>query len=895
MDTPVNAPAVIATPLAVPVSILEVPFISFVYMTKSSVVWVIFGFFMPEITKLTSTAPDNGAGDVPLGANITATFSEAMDPLTISTATFTLEQGTTPVAGTVIYAGVTAIFNPTGDFAPNTLYTATMMTGVADLSGNELASDYIWTFTTGAAPDNTAPMVSSTAPANVAVDVPLGANIAATFSEAMDPLTISTATFTLYDGAAPVLGTVTYAGVTAMFNPTNALVPGTVYIATIETEAADLTGNPLASAYAWSFTTGAAQDTTAPTVSSTAPANGAIGVPLSANLAATFSEAMDPLTITTLTFTLAHGTIPVSGAVIYAGVTAVFNPTVNLLPNTLYTATIKTGAADLSGNALASAYVWTFTTGALPDTTAPMVSSTAPADADIDVPLGANLAATFSEAMNPLTINTATFTLALGVTPLPGTVTYAGVTAMFNPAGILLPNTLYTGTITAGVADLSGNALASDYVWNFTTGAAPDITAPTVISTDPADLDVGVPANRKVAATFSEAMDPLTISTATFTLYDGAVPVVGTVTYAGVTATFAPTGGLALNTLYTATVTIGAADLSGNGLASDHVWTFTTGPLADITAPTVFSTDPIDGAIGVPLNKKIAATFSEAIDPLTITTVTITLDQGLTPIPGTVTYEGLTAVFTPAGNLTFSTAYTATVTTGVTDLAGNALASDYVWNFTTGVSTGQDGIDLRSAGTFAILAGATVTSTGPSIVNGDLGLSPGAAVVGFPPAILNGLLFTGVSSLAGQAKLDLTVAFNDAAGRSVGPVSLPGDLSGLTLYPGLYTNSTSVMLSAGNVTLDAQGDANAVFIFQMGSTLTTGSGTQVILSGGAKAGNIYWQVGTSATLGTTSIFKGNILASASITLATGATLEGRALTQIAAVSLDASTITVPAP
>jgi hypothetical protein len=171
----------------------------------------------------------------------------------------------------------------------------------------------------------------------------------------------------------------------------------------------------------------------------------------------------------------------------------------------------------------------------------------------------------------------------------------------------------------------------------------------------------------------------------------------------------------------------------------------------------------------------------------------------------------------------------------------------------------------------------------------------GQTLIRFPPGVLNGQVFTGVDSAAGQAKEDLTTAFNEAAGRSTGSISLPGDLSGLTLFPGLYTNATSVMLSVGTVTLDAQGDPNAVFLFQMGSTLTTGSFTEVILAGGADIANIYWQVGSSATLGTDSIFKGNILAQESITLNTGATLDGRALTQTSAVSLDNAIVTAPAP
>ena len=144
-----------------------------------------------------------------------------------------------------------------------------------------------------------------------------------------------------------------------------------------------------------------------------------------------------------------------------------------------------------------------------------------------------------------------------------------------------------------------------------------------------------------------------------------------------------------------------------------------------------------------------------------------------------------------------------------------------------------------------------------------------------------------------QAKLDLTVAYNDAAGRTVAPITVAGNIGGQTLAPGLYKSTSSLAISSGDLTLDAQGDANAVFIFQIASSLTTTSGRQVILSGGAMASNIFWQVGSSATLGTTSVFKGNILADQSITLTTGATLDGRALARIGAVTLDSNTVTKP--
>ncbi len=200
--------------------------------------------------------------------------------------------------------------------------------------------------------------------------------------------------------------------------------------------------------------------------------------------------------------------------------------------------------------------------------------------------------------------------------------------------------------------------------------------------------------------------------------------------------------------------------------------------------------------------------------------------------------------------------------------------------------------DLHGAAAFAILAGATVTNTGLSVVTGNLGVGPGSSVTGFPPGILNGVLHVADPTTV-QAMLDLTAAYNDLAGRTLAPVSVAGNLGGTTLRPGLYKSTSSLSISSGDLTLDGQGQSNGVFIFQIASALTTTAGRKVILIGGAKAANIFWQVGSSATIGTTSTFNGSILADQSITLNTGATLNGRALARIGGVTLDATSVVIP--
>ncbi|MPZ92727.1 MAG: DUF3494 domain-containing protein [Actinobacteria bacterium] len=202
----------------------------------------------------------------------------------------------------------------------------------------------------------------------------------------------------------------------------------------------------------------------------------------------------------------------------------------------------------------------------------------------------------------------------------------------------------------------------------------------------------------------------------------------------------------------------------------------------------------------------------------------------------------------------------------------------------------QATVDLGTADSFAVLAGQGVTNTGPTVVNGDLGTHPNPAVTGFPPGTVNGTIHA-ADDVALQAQNDLTTAYNDAAGRT--PVATIGtELGGQTLTPGVYNSESGTFEITGTLTLDAQGDPNAVFIFQMASTLVTASGSSVILINGAQSCNVFWQVGSSATLGTTTTFRGNILALTSITATTGATVDGRLLARNGAVTLDTNIITI---
>ncbi len=424
---------------------------------------------------VSSTSPADGETGVAINSTITVTFSEEVQSSTINTNTFTVSDGSSNISGTVSYTDMTAIFTTAGNLSHSATYTVTISTGVRDLAENALASDYTWSFTT--TDDADPPTVSSTSPPNGGAGVAINRTITATFSEEMQSSSLDTSTFTVSDGNGNISGSVSYGDTTATFTPSGNLFSYTAYTARITTGVKDFGGNAMESLYTWSFMTTGDVDFTAPTVSSTSPANGAAGVDVSSTITATFSEEMDASTITTDTFTVNDGSSYISGTVSYSDMTAAFTPSGNLPAYTTITARITAGVRDLVGNALTSDYAWSFTTTG--DFTVPAVKSTSPANGAAGVDVGSIITATFSEEMDASTITADTFTVNDGSGNLSGTVSYGDKKATFTPSDNLAYSTTYTAVISTGVMDSAENALSAPYTWSFTTESAPVATPTT--------------------------------------------------------------------------------------------------------------------------------------------------------------------------------------------------------------------------------------------------------------------------------------------------------------------------------------------------------------------------------------------------------------------------------
>ena len=610
----------------------------------------------------------------------------------------------------------------------------------------------------------------------------------------------------------------------------------------------------------------------APTVTAVAPANNADGVATNNTLiTANFSEPMAAIGgASSFTVTCAAPCVNPAGTV---SLDASKRIAIFALPagstlatGTTYTATV-TGATSLAtGLALAAPYAWKFSTGVVADTTRPRLSFTVPATTSpgptAAVPTNTAISAVFTEDMAPASITGTSFTLACTApcAAPAGTVTYAvgNQTAIFTPAAPLAANTTYVATVTTGATDLAGNALAgnqaalpaaSNYVWSFTTAAT---AAPagnvSVQSTNPAASASSVCTNATVNATFNAPsglrMNPATINSSVFTVA-GAAPVVAS---------------------------------------------------------------------------------------------SVVLDNS----------TGLIATFTPAAPLVAGTQYTARIkggATGAADLAvpANLMLADKVWTFTAvncAVPPAPPAVALGSAGLFGVFGGtAGVTNQGlNTVINGNIGTTAvSTAVTGFHDAgpgctytetplnigTVNGLIYTAAPpptvacpsegnattfQAATLARANALAAYNALVAMPGGPDPGAGNLANKTLAPGVYTAAAgSFMIQGGNLTLDAQGNANATWVFQMATTLTVGGPgaafpSSIILANGAQAKNVFWQVGSAATInaGGGGTMAGTIISQAGVEISTPGnvsivTINGRALSLGASVTMVNTVINVPAP
>lgn len=439
-----------------------------------------------------------------------------------------------------------------------------------------------------------------------------------------------------------------------------------------------------------------------------------------------------------------------------------------------------------------------------------------------------------------------------------------------------------------------------------------DTSLPTVTATTPVDGATGVTLGGNIAVTFSEPMDPATLTASSLILKQGASAIAGSVDYSGFTAHFRPSQALDPDTLYTVTLSPGASDTAGNALAEAYTWSFTTGTTVDTTAPTVLTTVPAANALNVIANRSLSAEFSEPLAPSSLNDLSFTVaGPGATPVPGTLTYAASRATFTPDSALTLDTRYEVTITTDVEDLAGNPLASPFTWSFTTRdtATQGPAPVRLGTAGGFVILAKSGVDTVPTSAVTGHIGVSPidSTALTGFSLSLdatqefatstqVTGKLFASDFTAPTPSNLttaigDLEIAYSDAAGR-VTPDFIElgaGEVGGLTLAPGLYLWSTGLSIST-DVTLD--GGADDVWIFQIAGDVSIASGARVNLSGGAANHNVFWQTFGQVKLGAAAHLEGVVLCQTAIILETGATVNGRLLAQTA-VTLDQATVTQP--
>jgi hypothetical protein len=722
-----------------------------------------------------------------------------------------------------------------------------------------------------------APSVTATTPATNTNDVLVyDPMITATFNEAVTVVgSGASLVVTCASSCINPMGTVSVDSTNriATFTPVADLMAMTQYTVTITGAKSLATGLTLKSPYSWNFTTGAAS--TAVTVTAVAPTANSTGVSINNTIiSADFNETIAPVMGTaSFTLTCALPCVNPTGSVTRDPTNRVaiytLTPGSQLEPMTVYTASISGVHSLVTGAPLVAPFVWTFTTGSTADTTRPRVTFTVPATTSQGTTSGVltNVAITavFSENMAPASISPTSFSLtcvAPCVNPV-GSVSYAvgTKTMVFTPSMALMANTTYTAQITSVTTDVAGNALAgnqatlpaaSNYVWMFTTTADATVAGKvSVTDTNPADNAGNVCPDAAINATFAVPsgvrMNPISVNSSNFTVTEATVaktPVIATAvvldTATGRIASFDPLNDLVPGVTYTATLKGGANGVKDSAIPAN---TMTTDYSWDFTAVDCSITPPVL----IPLGS--AATFG------TFGGSAGTTNQGiLTIINGDI---GTTAV-----------------STAVTGFHDNGVGCIY-----------------------------TETPLNIGTVNGKIYTSAPSPTVACPT---EGTAIT--AAVAQAARADALIAYNALVAQPGGPDQGAGNLANLVLVPGVYTAAAgSFMVEGGDLTLDAQGDANATWVFQMASTLRVGgpgaaAPQSILLVNGAQAKNVFWQVGTAATINAAGggTMVGTVISQAGAEISTDGnvavvTINGRVISLNASVTMVNTIINVPNP
>lgn len=570
------------------------------------------------------------------------------------------------------------------------------------------------------------PTLLAVSPANGESGVGTNATIDLLFSESLDPTTVNATTVSVTSGGTipgtyTLLASAVGPNTLVRFTPTTPFAPSTTFTVAITVGIKNPAGIPLLSAGSVTFSTGTGPDTTPPTVVQLLPSDQSSGVATNRLITVQFSEPMNATTLTTATFTVSAGGSPISGRVTvsagFAGPNSVatFTPMQPLAPTASYTVSLSGAILDMALNPL-PAMSAAFTSGSGADTVQPSVLTTSPRlvqdprDTTISlVPLDAKVSVQFSEPMNPLTLTAATIQLQQTAIGIPGTTVVAGTLAIapdlrsvtFTPAQPLIPNGLFSLSLSSAITDLAGNPLLANFNTYFQTGVAPTDATLLAVTSSPVTGDTGIALNAPVVLQFSKAIAPTTITNATVTVTSASGPLPGTfsIEQNNHVVRWLPANLVQLspNTLYTVTVSTGVTDLEGRPMAAAASATFTTGSGTDTTPPTVVASVPVNNATGIGRSTTIQVTLNKPIDPATaVLGATVFLNgpgavgppyTSTVPAALAVSADRRTVTLTPTNLLVANQLYSVTLS-GVEDLAGNKMSNTSAMNFTTAMAAG---------------------------------------------------------------------------------------------------------------------------------------------------------------------------------------------------------------